>query len=88
MEYAKQATARDVERRKDAVTSRERELRTQVMERQRRTKEAREQYERELQEQECVMIGAFMCMYVCCYVLVCNLKPVCIGALRRTYTLA
>ena len=52
MEYAKQTTARDVERRRDAVTSRERELRAQVAEKQRRTREAREQYERELQEKE------------------------------------
>ena len=52
LDYAKQVTARDVERRKDAVTSRERELRGQVLERQRRTQAAREQYERELQEQE------------------------------------
>ena len=61
MEYAKQATARDVERRRDAVTSRERELRSQVAEKQRRTQEAREQYERELQEQECVLVQS--CVY-------------------------
>lgn len=65
MEYTKQATARDVERRKDAVTSRERELRTQVMERQRRTEEAREQYERELQEQECVLVHSCVCVCMC-----------------------
>jgi trichoplein keratin filament-binding protein len=51
IEYAKQQTSRSEAKRTDMITARAQELKEQVLEKQRQAALARQQYERELEEQ-------------------------------------